>query len=115
MNNTLLIKAVLNEIRKELDRLYWNKYHQEMSSPFDNTGNVYSNDVFTVRAYYWGDDWSEALKPNFRYKDFRVYWYKHSNRGVEVKYDKPITAEFLSQMLDDCFAAMRDDFYEDEN
>lgn len=114
MNNTILIKAVLNEIRKELDRLYWNKYQRVMQSPFDNTGNTYSNDVFTVRAYYWGDDCGEALKPNFEYKDFRVYWYKHSNRGVGIKYDKPITAEFLSQMLDDCFAAMRDDFCKDE-
>lgn len=112
MDENRLIKAVLNEIRKELDRLYWNKYQKEMNSPFDNTGETYSNNTFTVRAYYWGDNEEEASQPNFEYKDFCVYWYKHNNRGVEIVYGKPITAEFLSEMLDDCFDAMRKDFGE---
>ena len=49
-----LIRSVINEIRRELDRLYWNKYQTDMDSPFDNTGNEYMNDTFIVRAYDWG-------------------------------------------------------------
>lgn len=112
MGEIRLIKAVLNEIRRELNRLYWNKYQELMESPFDNTGNTYSNDTFTVRSYYWGDDEEKALLPNFEYKDFYVFWYKHCDRGVNIVYDKPITTEFLSEMLDDCFDAMRKDFGE---
>lgn len=106
----LLVQAVLNRIRNEMDRLYWNKYQREMNSPFDNTGMSYETPTFTVRAYSWSDDEEEQRKPNFQYKDFAVSWYKHSGRGTCVTSKTEITAEFLAQMLDDCFEAMRQDF-----
>lgn len=42
----LLLDAVLQKIRNELDRCYFNKYQQEMKSPFDNTAETYKNDTF---------------------------------------------------------------------
>lgn len=45
-----LIRAVLDKIRKELDRLYWNKYQEEMDNPFDNTGGEYVNSTFQVHS-----------------------------------------------------------------
>lgn len=44
----LLVRAMLDFIRKELDRHYWNQNQKEMISPFDNTGEEYSNDYMTV-------------------------------------------------------------------
>lgn len=108
----LLVQAVLNRIRNEMDRLYYNKYHRDMSSPFDNTGTSYENPVFTVRSYSWADDDEATRKPNFQYKDFCVKWYKHSGRGVCLTYPTEISAEFLAQMLEDCFDAMREDYGE---
>jgi hypothetical protein len=75
-----LIRSVLNMIRSELDRLYWNKNQKEISSPFDNTGEVFENDYVTIRAY----DWNENELPNFDTDQLKVFWYKHSNRGVDA-------------------------------
>ena len=108
----LLVQAVLNRIRNEMDRLYWNKNQREMNSPFDNTGASYENPVFSVRAFSWSDDEEESRKPNFQYGDFTVNWYKHVGRGTCVTSKTEITAEFLAKMLEDCFEAMRKDFGE---
>lgn len=111
----LLVQAVLNRIRNEMDRLYFNKYQKEMNSPFDNTGESYETSVFSVRAYSWSDDEEEQRKPNFQYGDFTAEWYKHSGRGTCVTSKAEITADFLAKMLEDCFEAMRKDFGEEND
>ena len=113
---TKLIVGALDLIREELDRLYWNKYHKEMNSPFDNSGETYSNDTFTVKAYNWVDN--NDGSPNFNYKNiFHVYWYKYSGRGVDVYYDEKYDFDiiFLADIVNDCFEAMRKDFGEEED
>ena len=85
-----LVKAILNEIRRELDREYWNANQKEMESPFENSGaDDFSTDYFTIRSY----NWDENIKPNFETKDIKIWWYKHSNRGLCVKVNN-INAEF---------------------
>lgn len=119
MRHELLIQAVLNRIQAELDRQYWNKYQDEMASPFLNTGNTYENDTFVVRAYYWGDSRELMKLPNFQYKNFECRWYKHSQRGVVWWYEGIQWAEvpsgFLAQMLEDCFESMERDFKKKSN
>ena len=106
-----LMVAVLDKIRKEMNRLYWNKYQKEMRSPFDNTGEQYSNDVFTVRAYYWGDDETEEEKPNFEWGPIRIFWYKYCGRGMEIRtkmgFDTPAV---YGIMLEKCMEALKEDF-----
>lgn len=110
-----LIKAVLDRIDNELDRCYWNKNQKNINSPFQNTGETYSNDVFTVRAYSWNDD--EELKPNFESKFLECSWYKHSHRGLNynIKYNarsEENELEQLANFLNDCIKAIRKDFGE---
>lgn len=109
-----LMHACLQAIRSELDRLYWNKYQREMHSPFDNTGAVYQNDTFTVRAYSWDEDAEEL--PNFEWKQIKVYWYKHEGRGNQVYtvmgYDDPA---IYAIMLNKCLKALKEDFGETDN
>ena len=107
-----LMVAILREIRKELDRCYWNKNQKQMVSPFDNTGTSYKNDTFSVNAYYWGDDDALADRPNFVYKDFKVYWYKHLDRCTAATMEKPLTIDYLKHMLTNCTEAIRRDFDE---
>ena len=76
----LLTKAMLDKIEKELTRCYWNKYQKELISPFNNTSEHYSNDYLSIIAYNW-DEHSELT---FETEHMRVYWYKYSNRSVEV-------------------------------
>lgn len=110
MNNSIVIEAVLDKIDAELKRLYWNKKQEEWSSPFDNTGEEYSNDVFTVRAYNWDGNYD----CNFEYKDFKAWWYKHSNRGLEWTYKNERNvlppSEFLQEMIDDCVTSVSIDW-----
>lgn len=109
---TAMVIACLDQIRKEMDRLYWNKYQIEMDSPFDNTGNTYRNDVFQVNAYYWGNNGEMIKRPNFSYKGLEVRWYKHSHRDPYILCDKEITLDFLAEMIDECINSMREDFKE---
>jgi hypothetical protein len=107
-----LMDAVLLQIRKELDRLSWNKYQKEKDSPFDNTGQVYSNKIFTVRAYNWNDEEEEEL-PNFECDPVKVYWYKHQGRGTTV-YTRPYfdSPGIYALVLDKCIKALKEDFGE---
>lgn len=107
----LLLEAALLRIKDEMDRLYWNKNQFEMNSPFDNTGEEYSDDTFSVRAYCWDEDSENAALPNFVYKELECSWYKHSTRGFSWRYkgerEAYVPAEFLEQMLEDCYKSMR--------
>lgn len=116
-----LVKAVLCRIEDELIRHYWNKNQREMDSPFKNTGAIYSNDFFTVRAYNWNDenDWDNENirpnKPNFDSKLLKCWWYKHSLRGLEyeLNFDDSNTEDHLCQLckfLYDCLDSIERDF-----
>lgn len=110
----LLLSAVLIAIKDELERCYWNANQKSIESPFDNTGAEYTNDVFTVRAYYWGDDEELVNLPNFEYDGLECYWYKYATRGLTWRYKggrmAAIPADFLANMLDKCFKAIQADF-----
>lgn len=109
-DNIELIKSILNYIQKELNRCYYNKNQKQMTnSPFENTAATYSNNTFTVRAY----DWSGNLQPNFECDGFKVWWYKHSNRGVHVESDKRITLRLLNSIIKKCIKSIRKDFGEE--
>lgn len=107
----LLIQAVLGRINEEMERLYWNANQKELCSPFFNWGTEYKDDTFEVYAYYWGDDEDLERRPNFKYGDFECTWCKHYTRGLNWSFkgrtDINVTASFLNQMLEDCFASMR--------
>lgn len=103
-----LVTAILDRIESEYGRLYWNKNHKEMLSPFQNTGAEYHNDTFSVHAYDWGD---EPDVINFRCGGFCASWYKHSHRGLEYwSKDAIITAEYLNDILNVCLKSLTEDF-----
>jgi len=52
------------------------EYH---SNPCCNTGAVFSNSVFTLRAYDWSENPDNEV--NFKFGDIEVRWYKHIHRG----------------------------------
>ena len=109
-----VIQGCLNKIDDEMCRLFWNENQMEYDSPFLNTGNIYRNDTFEVRSYYWGDDENLMRLPNFKYKDFEVRWYKHSNRCTTASKDSELTLDFLAEMVEDCISSLRRDYGEEE-
>ncbi len=106
----LMVRAMLDFIRKELDRHYWNANQVEMNSPFDNTGEEYSNDYMTVRAYNWSNE--DDSKPNFEAGYMRCYWYKHSNRGLIVEFAEGGHNSFdtVADTLKKCIESIEKDF-----
>ena len=117
-NLRVLVQCALDKIRKELDRLYWNKNQREMDSPFDNScSEDYKNNYFVVRSYKWNfDDEDYEDLPNFESPHLRVKWYKHSNRGVEVFMLKNfVSADTVMTELTNCLKALKEDFGENED
>lgn len=104
--NHLLI-AVLERIKEEHVRLYWNKFQKEINSPFLNNGpeGNYSNDTFAVKAYNWDDD----SEPNFVWGPIKIWWYKHYMRCVEVECEEELTADLIQKMNDECLASLQAD------
>ena len=74
------VEAALNFIKEKLDIVMWNSTQKEYLSPFGNTGNKFSNDVFEVEAYDWNEDHDQTY--NFKWRDFEVSWYKYFGRGM---------------------------------
>lgn len=102
------VVALLRELENQLCRVYWNKTQQEYDSPFGNTGNRFSNDVFEVQAYSWDDD--NPTEYNFKYyvgdkaniKDIEISWYKYLGRDTTVNQllDSNIYVDMFNNCLD---------------
>lgn len=76
---TALVMYLLDEI----DRVYWNREQREwLRDQIDWTG-------LHFRPYYWGDDETEAQKPNLVFDttvEQEIRWYKHPGRGMTAQY-----------------------------
>ena len=100
-----LIGTIMDKLDMELQTALRNMYQKEMSTPFQNSGEKYENDTFSAKAY----DWNENAEPNFKYQGIRVWWYKHSGRGLCVRSDEDITLEMLTKMNDECIDSIKND------
>jgi len=102
------IVALLSDIASELGRVKWNVTQKSFDDPFHNTGNSYSNDVFSVDAFDWvGED----QEYNFKYKDVKIRWYKYLGRGTEINGDYP--TDQMIEMYNNCIRSLYD--YEKNN
>lgn len=97
------VQAAFALIDEELARVMWNINQEEFDSPFSNTGEQFKNDVFEVEAYSWDNEYDQ--KYNFKWKDYKVRWYKHCKRDPQANRD--ITPEECSQMLSECLESIR--------
>ena len=93
-------EALFHSIREEVTRVYWNREQtewEEYDDP-DVTG-------ITWRPYYWGDDETEASKPNFTFEDVEIRWYKRPGRGMSTNVEwEP--AQWVA-WFDRCIAVIR--------
>ena len=113
--DTAVVVSVFRDIQRELLRCYWNKNQKEMDSPFKNTGNYYSCKTFLVQAYTWDEDNNN----NFVYVDKEnpersliAYWYKYLGRGDYIQVPESWEMSNLSEMMNKCIKAIREDFGE---
>lgn len=97
-----LLEAALIAISSELERVMCNLHQEEYSSPFNNTGNQFECDTFKAHAYSWSDD---EQPWNFKWRDVEISWYKWCGRGLSTK--QPMSPDIISEMLNDCLAAVR--------
>lgn len=70
--------------------------------------NMFSNDVFTIRAYCWcdGDLHPDGCPPNFVHhaSGLTINWYKHVGRGMSA--DRPFNAVAWVGVLWDCIRSI---------
>jgi len=106
--NDLLLLAALQMIDRKLCRLMScssdaaGQSFGEYPSPFANTGNRFSCDAFSVKAFDWDDDSDDV--PNFKWGTLEVRWYKYLGRGMEVS--REMSADEIGEMLVECVEAL---------
>ena len=91
--------ALLMAILREVGRVYWNKNQAEWH--YAHTGIP----GLETRPYYWGDDDKEAAKPNLKYKNVEVRWYKYPGRSMSV--NKNMTVDQWAAWFYAVLAAVR--------
>lgn len=97
------VRAALIMIDDELCRVMWNRYQKEYDSPFNNTGNKFLNDVFDVEAYDWDNEDNQEY--NFKYKDYKIKWYKHFTR--DPRSNREMSPDECSKMLDEILESLK--------
>jgi len=76
------------------------------SNPCNNTGAVFTNSVFTLRAYDWSDNPDNGV--NFKFGDIEVSWYKHIHRGCAGnKAAAEVSLEEAVEILNVCLTSLR--------
>ena len=90
-----LVHALLDYLLEEIGRVFWNQNQEEWESYEDPEIKG-----IEVRRYYWGEDEKEAIKPNFRFKDVEIRWYKYPGRGMSV--NKEMSAEEWETWFEEC-------------
>ena len=96
------VQAAFSKIDEQLSRVMWNIYQKEYDSPFSNTGEKFKNDVFEVEAYSWDDEYNQEY--NFKWKDYKVRWYKHCLRDPQA--NREMTPDECAKMLDECLESI---------
>lgn len=104
------ITALLKEIDFKLSIAYWNKFQKEYESPFGNTGNIFINNVFEVRAYDWNNESSQ--KYNFKCGDVEISWYKYLGRCMTINKKYPV--HDIIDMYNRCIESI-EEMEDDEN
>lgn len=77
---------------------------KKVPNPCENNSAVFENKTFSMRAFYWGEDESIGVLPNFKYKDFEVSWYKYLGRSMTQS--REMNPEDFSKILVDCINSL---------
>ncbi len=94
------VAAYLDYIYYEIDRVYWNRFQKEREEHWNPEIKEIEH-----REYYWGDEKKEAEKPNFKFKDVEIRWYKHKGRGMSC--NKELTTDEWKDWFNDCLKIIR--------
>ena len=72
-----------------------------------NRRGGYTNSVFEINPYYWGDDEGEMEKPNFIFfpEKIEIYWYKYPMRDPYCSTD--LSRKQLKKILKECGKSMK--------
>lgn len=67
----------------------------------------FSNDYFTMRSYYWGEDEEEMEKPNFEIpsENFRLTWYKYPFRSSYA--NEKLTPQRWNDLIQKCLESLK--------
>lgn len=78
----LFVEAFLDYVLWRIELVFWNRNQKQWQRYEDP-----EIPGMEFRPYYWGDDESEALKPNLKYGEVEIRWYKHPGRSMSVNVD----------------------------
>lgn len=76
------VHALLDYLLWRIGLVVWNRDQKEWSKYEDP-----KIDGLEYRTYCWDDESPEAAKPNFKWRDAEIRWYKYPGRGMSVNVD----------------------------
>lgn len=106
------IVALLRDIERRLNIVMYNIHHTQYESPFDNTGNSFTDlsGVFEVHAYNWDEETSQdfnfVFKTNSILGDIKISWYKYLGRDTTINYDCRGSEIVILNLYDKCIEAL---------
>ena len=89
-------EALLHGALEEIDRVVMNRDQEGWNSYKDpKMPNI------EVRPYCWNEESEEAIKPNFKFENVEIRWYKHPRRGLScnVEMEPNQWAEWYERLL----------------
>ena len=68
----------------------------------------FSNDFFTIRSYYWGEDENEMELPNFEVpsENFKLTWYKYPFRSSYA--NEKLTPKRWNDIIQKCLKSLEE-------
>jgi hypothetical protein len=79
---------------------------ESIDDPNYSAESEFSNEFFTIRPYYWGDEDDEIEKPNFEIpsENFSISWYKYPFRTSES--NVKITPSLWNDLIQKCIKSL---------
>lgn len=73
-------------------------FKPEQDNPFENTGEQFNGESFSVHAYDWNEENEQDF--NFKWRDFKVCWYKYLGRGMSM--NRNLSRNEMQEMVREC-------------
>ncbi len=94
------VVALLEAICDEIDIVFWN-LNQKQWGEYEDLVDW----PIEYRSFCWDEESENRLRPNFKFEDIEIRWYKHRGRSVSV--NKEMSAVEWVGWFDRCLAAIK--------
>jgi hypothetical protein len=92
--------AILNSVFKEITRIYWNYYQEELSAYLteEDKDNIFGKHGVTWKYYDWSEEPSND--PNLVINNTNIWVYKYYGRSMTTDRQEPLDEKWFTECQD---------------